>query len=510
MFLKIKAEGGDRSPYGPFWFSPVPSRTGGTVSSETALRLTAVYRCVSLISESISSLPFMLYQRNADGGRTLQTDHWLYRLLAKRPNEFQNPVTFRRLMQSWLELRGNAYAQIISNRQGEVTDLLPMNPDRIRLEMLDENNWRYRYTRRDQTEIVLPRSQVFHLRGLTTDGITGLGPIAAARDAVSTGLAAQEYGMRFFQNDGRPSMWIEYPGQFKSDEQKRLFRQQWQEQQTGSNRGKAAVLEFGMKLHEIKISNDDAQFMETRKFTVSEIARLFGVPPHKIGDLDRATFSNIEQQALEFVTDALMPRLVNWEAAIAYDFIGDDENLVVEFPATALMRGDSAARSNYYKSGILTGWMSRNEARLAEGMNPEEGLGDFLQPLNMVPAGTLPDEVEPDPNDNADPGDEATPKAEPPKRLVALAYAAADRIARKEVEVVSKALKAASPGSAVRAAYEKHAAFVAAALGISADAAQRYCSGQMALLGDGKKFNGDAFAEVARMRLERLAAGESA
>ncbi|WP_082758266.1 phage portal protein [Burkholderia sp. MSMB1498] len=411
LSMRLNADTGDRSPWGDFWFSPVPFRgTPHSVNADAAMRLTAVFACVRVLAESVSTLPFMLYRERHDGRKTPLRNHWLYRLLAIRPNDFQNPLEFREMLQGHCTLRGNAFAQIVSNSRGEVTDLLPLHPDRVTIELLSDTQWRYRYTRRDGSEIVLARSEVFHLRGLSPDGIVGYNPITAAREAVAGGLAAQDYGMRFFMNDATPGGWIEMPNAFPSDEKRREFREAWQRQQTGRNRHKTAILEFGMKYHELGLKNEDIQFIETRKFSVSEIARLFRIPPHMIGDLDKATFSNIEQQSLEFVIHTLRPWLVRWEEAIRYYFLGEDDGLNVEFPVTALLRGDAQARAMYYHNGILDGWLTRNEARRMESLDPLDGLDEPLRPLNMVEesdASNAPATTQPEPDESDDTSDDA-------------------------------------------------------------------------------------------------------
>ncbi|MFL9979736.1 phage portal protein [Paraburkholderia graminis] len=391
MFLDLRADAGDdgdRSPWGSFWFSPVPFRgTPHSVTADAALRLTAVYACVRVIAESVSTLPFSLYTENDKGHKTPNRKHWLYKLFAERPNDFQNPMEFRETLTAHLALKGNGFARIFANAKGEVTDLIPMNPDMTTIEMLGDTNWRYRYRHSDGTESVLTRGQVFHIRALSLDGVVGMSPIAAAREAVASGLAAQDYAMRFFENDATPSGgWIEMPGKFAKEEDKKLFRQSWQESQTGRNRHKTAVLEAGMKYHAVGVSMKDSQFIESRKYSRGEIATLFRVPPHMIGDLERATFANIEQMSLEFVVYSLMPWLVRWEEAIKFSFVGDDEGINVKFPVTSLLRGDTAARASYYKSGINAGWMTRNEARIDDDRNPIAGLDEPLRPLNMSPS----------------------------------------------------------------------------------------------------------------------------
>jgi HK97 family phage portal protein len=531
MFLSIRAEGdsGDRSPWGDFWFSPVPFRGAPhQLTGDQAMRLTAVYACVRVLAESISMLPFVLYTEDANGAKKPNKNHWLYRLLAVRPNDYQNPMEFREMLQGHLALRGNAFAQIYSNAAGEVTDLIPLPPDRMTIEMLTETNWRYRYRHMDQTETILNRGEVFHLRGLSPDGIVGYNPIEAARESIATGLAAQDYGMRYFQNDATPGGWVEFPGQFKTDEQRNLWREQFQKSQTGRHRHKTAVLEMGMKYHPIQITNADAQYLETRKYSVGEIARLFRIPPHLIGDLERATFSNIEQQSLEFVLYTLTPWLTRWEEAIRYTFLDPDDGLNVEFPFTALLRGDAAARAAYYHNGILDGWMTRNEARLAESMNPLDGLDEPLRPLNMVeeseaekqeneptpetPEGKPPGNLPAPPQPTNAPG---VPKVVPKgdlhadMRFFALARANAERIARKETAMVQTAIANTHSGNrdaALIELYEKHVTFIEQALSVPRAEALAYCTQRLDFLQtQGASLEVALFNDSACMQLTRLA-----
>ena len=381
------ASSGDRSPYGEFWFEPVSARTGSgmRVSPDSALRLAAVYACVRILAETMASLPLVVYQRRADGGKDKVTDHWLYRLMAKRPNRFQNPFEWREMLQGHMALRGNAYNQIITNPRGEIIELMPIHPDRVKIELLPSGEYRYRVTDRSGTEVILPRGEVWHLRGLSSDGLMGMSPIELARENLGMALAAQDYGARFFANDAKPTGgWIEFPGSFKDSEAKKVFRESYQQAQSGANRGKVLVLENGMKFHEVGVTNKDAQFLELRKFQITDIARLFRVPPHMIADLERATFSNIEQQSLEFVMHTMTPWAERWEASIESELLLEGDDIEIEFDFANLMRGDAASRSSYYQSGIQNGWLTRNEARIAENLNPIDGLDQPLRPLNMV------------------------------------------------------------------------------------------------------------------------------
>ena len=381
------ASGGDRSPWGDFSFESISARTssGMRVSPDSALRLAAVYACVRILAETIASLPLVVYQRRPDGGKDRVMDHWLYRLVAKRPNRFQNPFEWREMLQGHLALRGNAFNQIITNPRGEIIELMPIHPDRVKIELLPSGEYRYRISDRSGTEVILPRGEVWHLRGLSSDGLMGMSPIELARENLGTALAAQGYGARFFANDAKPTGgWIEFPGSFKDSEAKKVFRESYQQAQSGSNRGKVLVLENGMKFHEVGVTNKDAQFLELRKFQITDVARLFRVPPHMIADLDRATFSNIEQQSLEFVMHTMTPWAERWEASIQSELLLESDDIEIEFDFANLMRGDASSRSSYYQSGIQNGWLTRNEARIAENLNPIDGLDQPLRPLNMV------------------------------------------------------------------------------------------------------------------------------
>src|SRR5574337_1304764 len=253
MFLfRRNASGADRSPWGDFWFQPVGVRSGAgvRVDADSAMRLSAVYACVRALAESFAVLPFVLYRPRVGGGSSRVTDHWLYRLFARQPNRFQTPFEWREMLQGHLALRGNAFNQIVPDGVGGIAELLPLHPDRIKIEMLDNGSWRYRYTDRLGNLQYFRRDQVWHLRGLSGDGIAGMSPIDVARQAI---------------------------------------RESWQAMQGGANRGRTALLDQGMKYHEVGVSNKDSQFLESRQFTVGDVARIFRIPPHLIGDLSGAT-----------------------------------------------------------------------------------------------------------------------------------------------------------------------------------------------------------------------------
>jgi HK97 family phage portal protein len=405
------------------------------------------------------------------------------------------------MMQSHLAMRGNGYNLIQSNASGEIVSLVPQHPDLVTVELTDAGAYRYRIKQRDGSENVYSRAEVFHLRGLSSNGVIGMSPIELARESIGLGMAAQTFGSRFFANDARPlGGWIEYSGKFKDKDARLGFKESWQAMQGGSNRGKTAVLDDGMKFHEIGLNNRDSQFLEVRQFQVPDICRFFGVPPHMVGDLSRATFSNIEQQSIEFVTYTMTPWAERWEAAIEAELIYEDEDLEVEFDFAGLLRGDSGSRAEYYASGILNGWLTRNEARVAENLDPIDGLSKPLVPLNMAEEGAAAPagNTIPGPADDAPMDDQAA--ADP--RLFALATAAAERVARRETELVMKALQAHNWPAAVREVYEKHARFVADVLHVDLAVAQAYCEQRRAVVRPGAgQLTTDAGAQLVSLAL---------
>ncbi len=441
---------GDRSPWGSFWFEPVGVHTtaGMRVTADGSMQLSAVFAAVRIISSQFASLPFVLYRNRPDGGKDRVTNHPIYSLIARRPNQYQNAFEWREMMAGHLALRGNAFNQIVSDSRGNITALIPLHPDRVKILLVANGDYSYQYSDLQGQEIMFSRGEIWHLRGLSSDGIIGLSPIALARNSIGGAIAAQDFGARFFANDARPSGgWVEYPGSFKDKQSREQFRESLQEAQSGVNHGKIAVFEYGMKYHQISISPDDAQFLETRKFQVNDIARWFGVPPHKIGDLSASTNNNIEQQAQEFVQETLGPMAERWEASIEADLLFDDEGLEAEFLFSQLLRGDSVARSTYYNMGINAGWLTRNEARIRENMNPLPGLDAPLRPLNMAEEGEQ---------------NSPAPLGKQNARLVAMLRANAARIARRAVK------------SGISA---DDAPIIAESLAVALDAALAWCTG---------------------------------
>ena len=367
--------------------------TGKPVTALGSLRNTAVFACVRVLAESVASLPLILYQRQERGKRRA-TEQRLYNLLHDLPNSEMTTMELRETLMGHLALWGNAYSEIQRDGAGRVVGLWPLRPDRVDIRRGSDKRLYYQVFFGDELDpkaeaVTLMDYQVMHIRGIGYDGVKGLSPIGLAREAVGLALATEEFGARFFGNGAKPGGILEHPGALSDKAQERL-RASWAGIHQGlSQAHRLAILEEGMKYHEIGIPPEDAQFLETRQFQVKEIARLFRVPPHMIGDLDKSSFSNIEHQGLEFVIHTLRPWLVRWEQAIYRDLLTPVERktFFAEHLVNALLRGDIETRFNAYAQGRQNGWLSANDIRELENLNPVDGGDIYLQPLNMVPAG---------------------------------------------------------------------------------------------------------------------------
>jgi len=370
------------------------STSGKTVTERSAMQMTAVYSCVRILAEAIAGLPLHVYRYNSDGGKEKAIDHSLYLILHDEPNPEMSSFVFRETLMTHLLLWGNAYAQIIRNSKGEVMALYPLMPNKMSVDRDENGQLYYQYLRstdeiggKNETVILKP-TDVLHIPGLGFDGLVGYSPIAMAKNAIGLAIATEEYGAKFFANGAAPSGVLEHPGTIKDPQR---VREAWQSQFGGSqNSGKIAVLEEGMKYTPISISPEQAQFLETRKFQINEIARIFRVPPHMVGDLEKSSFSNIEQQSLEFVKYTLDPWVIRWEQSIMRTLLTPEEkkSYFVKFNLEGLLRGDYQSRMNGYATARQNGWMSANDIRELENLDriPAEAGGDlYLINGNMLP-----------------------------------------------------------------------------------------------------------------------------
>lgn len=363
------------------------STAGKNVNERSAMQMTAVYSCVRILAEAVAGLPLHLYRYKEDGGKEKALDHPLYNLLHDEPNPEMSSFVFRETLMTHLLLWGNAYAQIIRNGRGEVLGLYPLAANRVRVEREDSGELVYLYRRyddanpnfREQGEIRLYDFDVLHIPGMGFDGLVGYSPIALARNAIGLALDCDQYGSSFFANGAAPSGVLKHPGVLK-DPQK--VRDAWEKAYGGAgNSHKTAVLEEGMDYQPISMTPQDSQFLETRKFQIEEIARLYRVPLHMIGDLDHATFSNIEQQSLEFVQFTLMPWLTRWEQEIQRSLLlpQEERRYFAKFNVDGMLRGDYNSRMQGYATARQNGWMSANDIREREDENriPAEEGGDL-------------------------------------------------------------------------------------------------------------------------------------
>lgn len=363
--------------------------SGKPVNERTAMQTTAVYACVRILAEAVASLPLHVYEYQDDGGKKLVHDHPLYYLLHDEPNPEMTSFVFRETLMSHLLIWGNAYAQIIRDGAGRVLGLYPLLPDKMEVQRDDKGNIYYVYSRnsdenptfKEYGNIKLKAEDVLHIPGLGFDGLIGYSPIAMAKNAVGMTLACEEYGASFFANGANPGGVLEHPGVLKDPSK---VRESWNSVYRGvSNAHKIAVLEEGMKYQQIGIPPEEAQFLETRKFQVNEIARLYRIPPHMVGDLDKSSFSNIEQQSLEFVKYTLDPWVIRWEQSLQKSLLlpGEKGKYFIKLNVDGLLRGDYQSRMNGYAVGRQNGWFSANDIREMENMNPipdEEGGNLYL------------------------------------------------------------------------------------------------------------------------------------
>ena len=393
LFSKSRDKPQNRLQGSSYSFLSGISSSGSRVNEKTAMQMTAVYSCVRILSETLASLPLHVFEYT-DKGTEKAVSHPLYTVLHDEPNKEMTSFIFRETLMTHLLLWGNAYAQIIRNGKGEVIALYPLMPDRMKVDRNEYGQLYYEYmvndsdvTSKGSGTVKLSPTDVLHIPGLGFDGLVGYSPIAMAKNAIGMAIATEEYGAKFFANGATPSGILEHPGTVKNPEQ---MRESWTRGFSGNNTHKVAILEEGMKYTPISISPNEAQFLETRKFQLNEIARIFRVPPHMVGDLEKSSFSNIEQQSLEFVKYTLDPWVSRFEQAITRRLLKDDEKkkYYIKFNVDGLLRGDYQSRMNGYATARQNGWMSANDIRALENLDlisKEDGGDLYLINGNMLP-----------------------------------------------------------------------------------------------------------------------------
>jgi len=364
--------------------------SGVAVTPDTAMREAAVYACVRVLAESVAQLPLFVYQRRKSGGKDKASDHQLYNLLHNQPNRWQTSFEYRESLMGAVTLRGNAISRVVSTGAGAVSELIPLMPDRVKIFRAPDGRRAYRYQPESGQAEILLQNEVFHVPGLSLDGLSGLAPITHHRETVGASLALREFGARLFKNGTHIGTVFEHPNKLTELSQKNLKKSLDENFAGIANANRAIILEEGMKIAKLGMTSEDAQYLESRKFSRSEIASIFRVPLYKIaGDTESTKgWSTLEQQSTDFVTDTLMPWLVRIEQAIARDLLTEADRrngIFVEFNVMGLLRGDAAARSAYYTARFNTGSLSPNQIRELENENPQEGGDVTFVPLNMIP-----------------------------------------------------------------------------------------------------------------------------
>lgn len=369
------------------------ARAGVSVNESNAFGIPAFYAAVNVLSQTIASLPCKVFRRLPNGGRVAEINHALYSVLHDLANPEMTAYDWRSVSVSHLAAWGNAYSEIERDSSNRVIGLWPMRPDRMSVSRRADGALVYEYTSPGTSKVFefvrSPRSidpsPILHLRGLSGDGIVGYAPLRVMRESLGLTIAAEAFGAQFFGAGASPSIAVKLPGKVKPDAMARL-RASFERIYGGLDRAhRIALLEEGMSIDKIGIPPNDAQFLETRRFQIEEIARIFRIPPHLLQDLSRATFSNIEHQAISFVTMTLLPWLVSLEQAYARDLLSVKgfASHEVRFLVDGLLRGDTAGRYQAYATGRQWGWLSVNEIRGLENLNPVDGGDEYLRPLNM-------------------------------------------------------------------------------------------------------------------------------
>jgi HK97 family phage portal protein len=374
------------------------SAAGVHVTPDSAMRTAAVFACVRIRSTVPATLPLDVKRRVDDKTRADASDTAVWRLLNRKPNRWQTPAQFRRMLQAHNQLRGNGYAMIVWSR-GEPIELIPMHPDRVECEQLDDLSLRYVYTRRNGGRIQLQQREVFHLVGLTLDGVHGVSPLTYARETVGLAQAQEGAGAAVFKNGPRASVVLEHPNQLGEQGRANIRASLDEYRSGGDSEGRALILEEGMKISNLAMTAQDAQWIESRKFSRSDIAMFFGVPPFMIGDTEKSTSwgSGIEQQNQGFLTYTAEDDLTMWEQTIGRDLIVDPKSpLYARFNRAALVKGDIKTRTAAYQSALQWGWMNPDEVRALEDMNPREDGegGNYYDPPNTAgaAAGSTPED----------------------------------------------------------------------------------------------------------------------
>lgn len=375
-------------------FGHLPTAAGATVTPDAALRVPAVYASIRVISESIAQLPLRLYRRLPDGGKEEARDHALFDLLGTAPNPFTTSVEWRLAMQSSLSAYGNAFSFINRNASGEVVELLFLHPTQVAVEIDTATTEPvYRVTDLAGSQSTYGRSEVFHLRTFGVgqlSGYIGQSPLMQAREAIGLAMMLEEHAARLFANGARPAGVFKYPKTLSEKIMERLKESFASSHGGGANSGKTLILEDGMDFQSLQFNSVDSQFLELRQFAIAEIARVFRIPLHLLGELTRSTNNNVEHQGRDFVQLCLLPTIRTWEDAISLSLLSAEERKThfAAFNLDDFMRADISSRYSAYCQAITNGLLNPNEARALENMPSYAGGEVYTRQLNTAPTNT--------------------------------------------------------------------------------------------------------------------------
>jgi len=364
------------------------SNTGLSVTADSAMRTTVVYRAVSILAQTYASMPLSVDRFRPDGGVEEDKSHPLYDIIVYQPNKWQTSFEWREMMAAHFALRGRCYSEIVSSGGKAVAELVPLHPDRVTPFRAPDGKIAFMYQPNSGPSRVILQDEMHWMHLMTSDGLDWKSPIQLCREAIGLAQATEEHAGRLFSNGTRPSGFLKMAGNFKDDTAARNFAKSWREANSGlGNTAKTIVLENGMEWQAVGMTSEDAQFIELRNFQTAEIGpRIFGIPAHKLGDLSRSTNNNIEHQGIEFVTDTIRPGVVRWEQAMQRDLIFGKRTHCVNFDMDGLMRGDSAATAAKNSSDLQNGIKNRNQVRVQEGLNPEDdpSMNAYTVQSNMI------------------------------------------------------------------------------------------------------------------------------
>ena len=483
-------------------FGSQPTAANIVVNERNATQITAFWSAVNTISDTLGELPVKLLQNNADGSQTIVRNHPALNRLRMSPNPLMSAVVYRSTIQSHVLTWGNGYSWIKRNAMQEPFELWPLLPADTRPVFKDGKL--VFATRFENNNRELPSEDVLHIPALSRNGIIGMSIVGEQREMLGSALATQRFGSKFFANGAHPGGLISFPGKV-TDPAK--IRDQIEKKTGGENAHRMLVLDGDAKFSTFAIPPDDAQFLQTREFSVDEIGRMFRLPLHFLNKMGQATFNNLEMMGAHFVQYTMMPWITRWEQELTRKLLTEDEiadGMIFKFVVAALIRGDIKTRSEVHAKGIQFGWVTRNEVRAFEDLNPLDGLDDPLVPMNLKVVGEEPEEIAPgddEPGDGEDEDDESADDESDDSnndRMFILAVAAAERCANKEAiqlrRLFTKANSDAELAEALESFYNSHRKMVRENLAFTDLQAEHYCNRHGVEIFEAR--NTDQFEEV--------------